>query len=196
MNLLTILASFLGINFAMFGSSGCGRGGCIITSNEYETSGQEVGIGNTTLGNTVIAQSFYVTSNTNLKSISLKLAKVGTFTTNSGYLITVAVYSNLAGAPGTQLTSSVTLSVDNITSTAATQIFTPTTYAITTGTYWIVISANYPLSGTNYIKATAHEGATNEYTQGQAIYLDGTNNWSTVQLGAFRDLFFIVDCQN
>jgi hypothetical protein len=192
MNLLMMFASFLGIGY--FGS-GCGSGTCTIASNILETSGQEVGVGFATLGGNKIAQSFYVTSTATLKSIQLKLAKVGTITTSSGYTVTVTIVNDSSNQPGsTTLSSTMTMLTDNISSTPTLYAFTPTEFSISPGTYWIKLVVNYPVSASNYIKATAHEGSSGEYTLGQAVYENGSAAWSTSIIGGFRDLVFAIGC--
>lgn len=123
------------------------------TTNDFDVVGADTDY-------TYVGWQFTAGSNYTLCMTRLRLKKTGSPT----FTVKAYIYTNSAGAPGTQVgTESAAFSVSTLTTTEADADFTGMSAALTSGTvYWIVLVATgAPNDFTNFLSVAQISGSHN-----------------------------------
>jgi len=197
----------IGLGLILFALQACSAAGtsCTVASSTSATDAKGLELKTNTLGGSSIAQSFQITQTTTVTPTSafIKLARTGTFAT--GYTLTLTIESGATATGGgyspipngTSILATGTYDPSRVSTTASNYTFTFTgAQTLSPGTtYWLKLTANYPLDGTNFVVWSAHEGDSGNYTGGQAIYETSTPGiWSDTLIGGLRDMVFSIGC--
>lgn len=191
--MLALLASGCGL------VAGTGESGCQRAAFSTEQSGSDIGLRKPITSPSWIAdraaQSFQVAADTTTSQVAVKLKANATFSQFDEHFITLTIYTNIAGKPGTAAHSGSSLRVRDIrsgTSAYYTFVFgSPVT--LTAGTHWIVVSVDYAANNSNYISWIGNDTSSTGYPAGEALYLN-SGNWESIYIGGQRDLNFVVGC--
>lgn len=191
--LFLLVAVLSTLAFTGCGPISIGEGTSSIAANSVEVSGYGIGVGELSLGNLSVAQSFTISSDVTVSSVALRLLRKGTFASNDTHTLTVTLEADSSNAPSGSALGTASIYVSQVTATASTSYgFSFTTPAsLSAGTYWIRLTANYGASATNYVQWAGSDGQ-DYYSDGHAAYLNASNAWVTTLIGGLRDLTFSV----
>jgi hypothetical protein len=134
------------------------------------------------------AQSFQPSVTAHPSHVDLKIGETGTVPASS---VWITIEADASGDPsGTPLMTSEKLDAAGFSTTDREIRFTFNNTASLTAstTYWIVIHADYAISGTNHL--TFRGNTTSSYGGGLAKDFDGASTWTTPADGSIVDFWF------
>lgn len=170
---------------------------CGVLCFTQEEAGKQVDLGSSVLPSEALAQSFSITTglSANVTSVSLLLnAEGGTFSSRAGQFLSVSIYQDLGGSPGTLMpgmTGTIDLSTVGATPDIHTATFT-NPLPLAAGTYWIVVTPSYAIPARTFVQWAGNDSPSTGYSGGMAKYRV-SNGWSSAAIGMLRDLVFSLN---
>lgn len=168
-----------------------------------ESTDQELGINDSALGGDELAQSFQLTEAREISSVQIRLQKKGTIASGYSLVLTLETNDSNGNAPSGTSAGGGEARLDvSLISTTGYYTFTFSSAASLSAetTYWLRLRAEYPQSNSaaaspNLVYWSSHDGSSNTYSSGSAVYETSTSNqWQTSIIGSLRDLLFKIGC--
>ncbi len=170
-----------------------------------ETPGAALGVMDTTLGKSDIAQSFTTVGSVTVSGANLRLSAFAPSTPTGASVVgglTLRLQSDNAGMPVNDELAVGTLDAAQVTVGSAQSYVISFNAPVTLAAqrkYWLRLSANYAPNATSLIHWAASNS--NPLKDGGAAYFEASspaltnfNQWSTLKISDSRDLLFSLDC--